>query len=121
MKNKKFIVIVVLCLLSLLMLSACGNYTAKKLGDKLDNLERIGYKVEAFNYSDTPLSGYDLDKGEDYLRIYVMDDEHSAKVCYEFLQLIYKKNEMESLFFARDKNLVYEATSERVINDAKQC
>lgn len=109
--NKKAYPILSLFIIISILLSGCGGYSAKDVGQKLDNLRKIGYHTETY-YSST----YYASKNGDSVFIYVNEDIESAKKFYEYLKPKHKSEIVE-----RDKNIVYMGTSRQVVNDARRC
>lgn len=110
MKKKVYPILSLLIIISIL-LTGCGSYSAKDVGQKINNLEKIGYYTKTY-YSST----YYASKNGDYVFIYVHEDIASAKNFYEYMKTKYQSEIVE-----RDKNIVYLGTSQQVVNDARQC
>ena len=109
--TKKLCSVLSLVIIISMLLTGCGNYSAKDIGDKLDNLEKIGYYTKTY-YSST----YYASKNGEYVFIYVKEDTSSAKEFYEYIKNKYPGDVVE-----RDKNIIYLGTTRRVVNDARQC
>ncbi len=109
--NKKIYPILSLFIIISILLSGCGSYTAKDIGQKLENLEKIGYYTKVYGSST-----YYASKNGDHVYIYVNEDIASAKEFYKYIESKYEDEIVE-----RDRNIVYLGTSQKVVNDARQC
>lgn len=111
--NKKVYPILSLFIIISILLSGCGSYTTKDIGQKLENLEKIGYNIKIY-YSST----YYASKNGDYVYIYVKENIDSAKEFYKYIKSEYRHKDD---VIERDRNIVYLGTSQKVVNDARQC
>lgn len=111
--NKKIYPILSLFIVISILLSGCGSYTPKDIGQKLENLKKIGYYTKAYSSST-----YYASKNGDNVWIYVREDIASAKEFYKYIE---SESRNKDKIVERDRNIVYLGTSQKVVNDARQC
>ena len=118
LKVKKVYTILLLLIISLTMLTGCGNYSAKDIAQKLSNLEKIGYHIEKNN-----LSTYTASKDKECVQILVAEDISYAKKIYNYYNSLIEleQNAIANNVVERDRNIIYLGTSKQVVKEARQC
>ena len=117
LKVKKVYTILLLLIISLTMLTGCGNCSAKEIAQKLSNLEKIGYHIEK-----NDLSTYTASKDKERVKILVAEDISYAKKIYNYYKSLIElaPNAIDNVV-ERDRNIIYLGTSKQVVKEARQC